>query len=208
MSRLKESNTRPDPGNFSSKTDIAVLEKRGILLVGRWGLITRTKWKKGEGFNIFINPDSLYFSFSSSSFLLLSSFSSFSPPPLSLPSNTQNLYIYSLLNSSDPRNSTSRNGYVFKNGLSPFPSSSSLLDPLPLPLLLVSFMIFHRYASSNPLVWKMSGICLWLYHSWKVASDSWGWVMRELTKKRPGVVVVVVVVDILFFLSFLFLEVE
>lgn len=35
-----------------------------------------------------------------------------------------------------------------------------------------------------------------------MSSESWGWVMRELTKKRPGVVVVVVVVDILFFFSF------
>lgn len=141
------------------------------------------------------------------------SFHHLSPPPLSPltpflpPSNNQNLYIYSLLNSSDPRNSISRNGYVFKNGLctSSSLSSSSLLDPL--PLLLVSFMIFHRYASSNPLVWKMSGICLWLYHSWKMSSESWGWVMRELTKKRPGVVEVVVVVDISFFFFF-FLEVE
>lgn len=134
----------------------------------------KNKIKKRGKFNIFVNPDSLYFSFSSSFFPSPFSFffffylspltpspplfsPPFSPPP---PSNNRNLYIYSLLNSSDPRNSTSRNGYVFKNGLftSPFPSSSSLLDPLPLPLplflvfVLKSFKTFHRYASSNPLV--------------------------------------------------------
>lgn len=109
----------------------------------------------------FTSPSLLFFLLlpsSSSSFIFL--LSPLSSPSLSSPhpSNNQNLYIYSLLNSSDPRNSTSRNGYVFKNGLctSPFPSSSSLLDPLPLPLLLVfalkSFKTFHRYASSNPLV--------------------------------------------------------
>lgn len=132
----------------------------------------RMKKKRGKDLissstqTFFTSPSLLLFLFllplfpSSSSFIFLLLPLSSPSPSLLPPSNNQNLYIYSLLNSFDPRNSTSRNGYVFKNGLCtpPFPSSSSLLDPLPLPLplllvfVLKSFKTFHRYASSNPLV--------------------------------------------------------
>lgn len=104
MSRLKESNTRPDPGNFSSKTDIAVLEKRGILLVGRWWSMIRTEWrKKGKDLTssstqtLFTSPSLLLFS------LLPSSYSSFiflllplSSPPLPPLKHPKPLHILTL----------------------------------------------------------------------------------------------------------------